>query len=171
MIRVRLLLGPKCLHVSDALRTDGRDQGCICQISLGGSKFWLLMSTTVLMHRYIESRPPWRSLIAAGGSEIFEGGSTPNPPRQIQPWPGLGRSASHRSRRPRCRTGQLQQLQAAACRDRLRVSNAAPTRPAGTDSFQQPVPRIKVGAIGRLTIATVYSPPALNSRQTKCSAS
>ena len=28
-------------------------QGCICQISLGGSKFWLLKSTTVLMHRYI----------------------------------------------------------------------------------------------------------------------
>ena len=60
-------------------------QGCICQISLGGSKFWLLKSTTVLMHRYIESRPPLRFLIAAGGSEIFAGGSTPQPPRQIQP--------------------------------------------------------------------------------------
>jgi len=55
-------------------------QGCICQISLGGSKFWLLKSTTVLMHRYIESRPPLAFLIAAGGSEIFAGGSTPRPP-------------------------------------------------------------------------------------------
>ena len=32
------------------------------------------------MHRYIESRPPCVFLIAAGGSEIFAGGSTPNPP-------------------------------------------------------------------------------------------
>ena len=55
--------------------------GCICQISLGGSKFWLLKSTTVLMHRYIESRPPLLFLIAAGGSEIFAGRfNSPNPP-------------------------------------------------------------------------------------------
>jgi len=32
------------------------------------------------MHRYIVSRPPLAFLIAAGGSEIFAGGSTPNPP-------------------------------------------------------------------------------------------
>jgi len=34
------------------------------------------------MHRYIESRPPLRFLIAAGGSEIFAGGGvqSPNPP-------------------------------------------------------------------------------------------
>ena len=38
-------------------------QGCrpICQISLGGSKFWLLKSTTVLMHRYIEIWKPTKS--------------------------------------------------------------------------------------------------------------
>jgi len=32
------------------------------------------------MHRYIESRPPLRFLIAAGGVRNFRGGSTPNPP-------------------------------------------------------------------------------------------
>jgi len=36
-------------------------QGCICQISLRGSKFWLLKSTTVLMHRYIEIWKPTKS--------------------------------------------------------------------------------------------------------------
>ena len=60
-------------------------QGCICQISLGGSKFWLLKSTTVLMHRYIESRPPCVFLIAAGGSEIFAGGFNPQPPDKYSP--------------------------------------------------------------------------------------
>ena len=51
----------------------------------GGSKFWLLKSTTVLMHRYIESRPPCVFLIAAGGSEIFAGGSTSPPPDKYSP--------------------------------------------------------------------------------------
>ena len=51
-----------------------------------GSKFWLLKSTTVLMHRYIESRPPLRFLIAAGGGQKFSRGFNPPTPRQIQPW-------------------------------------------------------------------------------------
>jgi len=56
-------------------------QGCICQISLGGSKFWLLKSTTVLMHRYIESRPPCVFFNSSRGVRNFRGGgSTPNPP-------------------------------------------------------------------------------------------
>ena len=51
-----------------------------------GSKFWLLKSTTVLMHRYIESRPPLRFLIAAGGSEIFAGKfNPPNLPVKYSP--------------------------------------------------------------------------------------
>jgi len=40
---------------------DTDKQGSICQISLGGSKFWLLKSTTVLMHRYIEIWKPTKS--------------------------------------------------------------------------------------------------------------
>jgi len=40
----------------------------------GGSKFWLLKSTTVLMHRYIESRPPPLAFFnSSRGSEIFAG--------------------------------------------------------------------------------------------------
>jgi len=62
-----------------------RYQGCICQISLGGSKFWLLKSTTVLMHRYIESRPPLHFLIAAGGSEIYAGVQPPTNPIKYSP--------------------------------------------------------------------------------------
>jgi len=49
-----------------------------------GSKFWLLKSTTVLMHRYIESRP-CVFLIAAGGSEIFAGGGSTPPPDKYSP--------------------------------------------------------------------------------------
>jgi len=61
-------------------------QGCICQISLGGSKFWLMKSTTVLMHRYIESRPPsLRFFIAAGGVRNFRGGFNPQPPDKYSP--------------------------------------------------------------------------------------
>ena len=61
-------------------------QGCICQISLGGSKFWLLKSTTVLMHRYIESRPPC-VFNSSRGVRNFRGGvQPPNPSCQIQPW-------------------------------------------------------------------------------------
>jgi len=84
-------------------------QGCNCQISLGGgSKFWLLKSvhtvsalcTSVYSIHYnivwefvcggstggLKSTPPAFFKIAAGGSEIFAGGSTPPTPRQIQPW-------------------------------------------------------------------------------------
>jgi len=59
----------------------------------GGSKFWLLKSTTMLMHRYIEHIEIWRIcvgvdggglkstplafLIAAGGSEILAGVQPP----------------------------------------------------------------------------------------------
>jgi len=47
----------------------------------GRSKFWLLKSTTVLMHRYIESRGgPLRFLIAAEGVRNFRGGFYPHPP-------------------------------------------------------------------------------------------
>ena len=46
----------------------------------GGSKFWLLKSTTVLMHRYTGTRPPLRFLIAAGGGQKFSRGvQPPNP--------------------------------------------------------------------------------------------
>ena len=55
-------------------------QGCICQISLGGSKFWLLKSTTVLMHRYIESRPPVAFFNSSRGVRNFRGGFNPQPP-------------------------------------------------------------------------------------------
>jgi len=55
---------------------------------IGGSKFWLLKSTTVLMHRYIESRPPLRFLIAARGVRNFRGGVQPPqlpPPDKYSP--------------------------------------------------------------------------------------
>ena len=61
-------------------------QGCICQISLGGSKFWLLKSTTVLMHRYIESRPPLRFFNSSRGGQKFSWGvQPPNPPDKYSP--------------------------------------------------------------------------------------
>ena len=50
-----------------------------------GSKFWLLKSTTVLTHRYIESRPPLRFLIAAGGVKNFRGALTPQHPVKYSP--------------------------------------------------------------------------------------
>ena len=62
-------------------------QGCICQISLGGSKFWLLKSTTVLMHRYIESRPPLRFFNSSRGGQKFSRGEgfNPQPPDKYSP--------------------------------------------------------------------------------------
>jgi len=57
--------------------------GCICQISLGGSKFWLLKSTTVLMHRYIESRPPLAFFNSSRGVRNFRGKvQLPQPPNK-----------------------------------------------------------------------------------------
>jgi len=46
-----------------------------------GSKFWLLKSTTVLMHRYIESRPPPLAFFnSSRGVRNFRGGFNPHPP-------------------------------------------------------------------------------------------
>jgi len=52
----------------------------------GGSKFWLLKSTTVLMHRYIESRPPLSFFNSSRGVRNFRGGvQPPQPPDKYSP--------------------------------------------------------------------------------------
>ena len=50
-----------------------------------GSKFWLLKSSTVLMHRYIESRPPLRFFNSSRGVKNFRGGLTPQPSVKYSP--------------------------------------------------------------------------------------
>jgi len=55
-----------------------------------GSKFWLLKSTTVLMHRYIESRPlRFFNSSRRGGVRNFRRGVQPQPPDIYSPAPDL----------------------------------------------------------------------------------
>ena len=63
-------------------------QGCICQISLGGVEVLAIEvddRATVLMHRYIESRPPLRFFNSSRGVRNFRGGFNPQPPVKYSP--------------------------------------------------------------------------------------